>query len=297
MGSASGNGKRSRYGRLLARLAAWAAFAFATHQLIHRYLFDVGPVPGPGLVTLLLQALAVAAAAMLLILALHPRHVIGLRGLLAAAVWASLVVFGHYLSHLSMSEVEATLAALREGMGMGALAMSAITLAILLGLPFVPSVEMGLLMMTVFGREGAVAAWLATIAGLSLAFAAGRYMPSAAASRWLERQGLIAPHDEAPAPGPALERLLDRTRIGRAGGRVASFLLSHRYLLFAALINLPGNSVLGGGGGIALVCGFSRLYRWPWFVLTTGLASLPIPLLVFSGLIRVDEWLAVLAGR
>jgi hypothetical protein len=180
-------------------------------------------------------------------------------------------------------------------MGMGALLASALMLALLLGLPFVPSVEMGLMMMAVFGREGAVGAWLATIAGLSLAHAAGRYMPANRLHRWLVRHGLL-PADRTPGKSP-MTYLLERLHLSvKKSHRIGAFLLRHRYLLFAALINMPGNSVLGGGGGIALICGFSRLYRWPLFLLTVALASLPIPLLVFFGLIRVDEWLAALGG-
>ena len=54
--------------------------------------------------------------------------------------------------------------------------------------------------------------------------------------------------------------------------------------------------MLGGGGGIALMSGFARLYRWPWFILTVALASMPIPFLVFFGLIPVEDWLAALGG-
>lgn len=277
-------------------IAAWTAFVLVAHELIHLFLWEVGPVPGRGMATLALQATFASLGAVGLIVALHPLHVIRLRTVLATAVWVTLIVFGHYLAHLPQPEIRETLEALREGLGMGALLASAATLALLLGVPFVPSVEMGLLMMAVFGHQGAIAAWLATIAGLSLAFAAGRYMPVSAISKWLARQGLAVPADGEPAPGPALEELMGKSRLGRAGGRLGGYLLRHRYLLFAVLINLPGNSLLGGGGGIALVSGFTRLYKWPWFVLTTALASLPIPLLVFLGLIRVEEWLSVIGN-
>lgn len=272
---------------------AWGGFAFAAHALIHRYLFDIGPIPGAGLAVLAAQALAAATGAVVLLIALRPGHFINLRGVLATAIWVTLIVLGHYLSHLDTPGIRETLAALRDGMGMGALLMSAVTLAILLGLPFVPSVEMGLLMMAVFGPNGAIAAWLATIVGLSMAYGAGMYMPDDWLRRWLETHGLTAVRDGS---GRALVTMLRRSRLGRSGGRLGTLLLRHRYLLFAALINMPGNSVLGGGGGIALVSGFARLYRWPLFILTVALASTPIPLLVFFGLISVEDWLARLGG-
>lgn len=256
----------------------------------------MGPVPGAGLKVLAAQAAAITVATVALLAVRQPNHLITVRATLATAIWVCLIVLGHYLSHLDPAETRATLAALREAMGMGALLTSAVMLALLLGLPFVPSVEMGLMMMLVFGRQGAVAAWLATVAGISLAYAAGRYMPADRLHHWLNRHGLLST-EQVPGQSAVTTRFLERMRLlhGKTH-HVGAFLMRHRYLLFAALINMPGNSVLGGGGGIALICGFTRLYRWPWFLLTVALASLPIPLLVFLGLIRVDRWLAVLGG-
>ena len=275
--------------------AIWTGFVLVAHEATHRFLPVTEPVPGPGLKMLAVQVVAITLATLILLAVRQPTHLITLRAVLATAIWVSLIVLGHYLAGLEAGAIRDTLTALREGLGMGALVASALMLAVLLGLPFVPSVEMGLLMMTVFGREGAVAAWLATIAGLSLAHAAGRYMPADQVHHWLDRHGLLPARGD-PDKSPMAD-MLERLHLSeRRSHRVASFLLRHRYVFFAALINMPGNSVLGGGGGIALVSGFARLYRWPWFLLTAALASTPIPLLVFFGLIRVDEWLAALGG-
>jgi hypothetical protein len=291
----SKNPERVAFGRIALSAAIWVAFAVITHEFVHRFVPVVGPVPGPGLTLLGAQALVISAATLILLAIRQPAHLISLRGFMATVIWVSLIVFGHYLTHLDSAAIRETLAALHSGMGMGALLASAFMLAVLLGLPFVPSVEMGLMMMTVFGREGAIAAWLATIAGLSLAHAAGRYMPADRVHHWLDRYGLLSANRDPEKP--VMDELLERLHLSeKKGHRIGTFLLRHRYLLFAALINLPGNSVLGGGGGIALICGFTRLCRWAPFILTVALASLPIPLLVFLGLIRVDEWLAALGG-
>jgi hypothetical protein len=294
--STSGKGENIRIGRLALSAAVWLAFIIAAHEIAHVVLPVTGPVPGAGLKTLLAQSAAISLGAVVLIVARQPGHRVTLRAVLATLIWVGLIVLGHYLSHLDAGSIRQTLAELREAMGMGALLTSALMLALLLGLPFVPSVEMGLMMMLVFGRYGAVAAWLATIAGISLAYAAGRYMPADRMHHWLRSHG-INPDSENAGREPAISALVDKAWAGRGrAGRIAAFLASHRYLLFALLINMPGNSVVGGGGGIALICGFTRLYRWPWFILTVALASLPIPLLVFFGLIRVDRWLAALGG-
>jgi hypothetical protein len=292
---ASAEKRRTNWRRIALGIGLWIAYAAAAHAVVHRYLFDVGPVPGPGLYTLGAQALAVSLGALVLLGLPRPPHLINPRAIVAVSVWVALIVFGHYLAHLDTPEIRATLVALRGSMGIPALIVCAFLLALMLGVPFVPSVEMGLLVMAVFGPMGAAAAWLATIAGLSMAFAAGRYMPTAWVRGWLERQGLFP--EDAGGAEEAVAAMLEGSRLSsRIGGRIAGFLLRHRYLLFAVLINMPLNSVLGGGGGIALVCGFSRLYRWRWFLLTTALASLPIPLLVFIGFLRVDDILMALMG-
>lgn len=291
----SGNPKRLGVGRLAVSAAIWVAFFLLAHEAGHRFLPVTGPVFGDGLKVLGVQALVLTLAVLALMALRQPIHLFTPRAVLAIAIWLALLVLGHHLSHLDAGTVRATLVDLRAGMGMGALLACALMLAVLLGLPFVPSVEMGLMMMAVFGREGAVAAWLATVAGLSMAHAAGRYMPPDRVQHWLDRYGL-GPED-GDSGKSRVTGLLARLHLSKdKARRIGVFLLGHRYLLFAALINMPGNSVLGGGGGIALVGGFARLYSWPGFLLTVALASLPIPLLAFLGLIAVDEWLAALGG-
>ena len=74
---------------------------------------------------------------------------------------------------------------------------------------------------------------------------------------------------------------------------LGSFVLKHRYLALAVLFNLPGNYFLGGGGGIALVCGASRCIPRKTFLLTVVLATSPVPLLAFFGLIQLETLLQI----
>jgi hypothetical protein len=81
--------------------------------------------------------------------------------------------------------------------------------------------------------------------------------------------------DLAPlGPEERLEFLLRNAPSG-----IVPFLVRHRYLILAVLFNLPGNSILGDGGGIGLVAGMSRLFRFPRYVLLVCLAITPLPLL------------------
>jgi hypothetical protein len=63
-----------------------------------------------------------------------------------------------------------------------------------------------------------------------------------------------------------------------APARWVPFLLRHRYIALALLINTPGNVVLGGGGGIAFAAGASRLFSTGGFLVTIVLAVAPVPL-------------------
>ena len=56
--------------------------------------------------------------------------------------------------------------------------------------------------------------------------------------------------------------------------------MRHRYLAVAVALSIPGNSVIGGGGGISLVAGMSRLFGFSRFVLTLAVAVAPVPLLI-----------------
>jgi hypothetical protein len=75
--------------------------------------------------------------------------------------------------------------------------------------------------------------------------------------------------------------------------RFWSFLSRYRYLTIAVLFNIPGNYLIGGGGGISLACGISRRISWKWFLLTVVLAVSPVPLLAFFGVIQLETFLGI----
>lgn len=71
-------------------------------------------------------------------------------------------------------------------------------------------------------------------------------------------------------------------------GRLAALLLNRKHIAPAACLNFPGNSILGGGGGLALLCGLSRQFTWHGFVLTVAIATSPIPVLVLAGWLDLE---------
>ena len=69
--------------------------------------------------------------------------------------------------------------------------------------------------------------------------------------------------------------LLDRAPPG-----LLNLALRRRYLALALAVNVPGNSIIGGGGGIMLLAGMSGLFAPVPTALAVILAVSPVPLAV-----------------
>ncbi len=176
--------------------------------------------------------------------------------------------------------------------GRSVLIAGGIIYILLLSLPFVPGVELGVLLMCAFGKEGIVFVYLSTVAGLCLAFLIGRLVPKSWVRVGLEKIGLSR-FDLNQFDG--IENIADQLHTGHKffPGRLWSFLVKYRYLAIAVLINLPGNYILGGGGGISLACGTSQSVSWKWFLLTIVLAVSPVPLLAYLGILQLEAFFVV----
>ncbi|MEQ9260737.1 MAG: hypothetical protein RIG84_16750 [Roseovarius sp.] len=158
--------------------------------------------------------------------------------------------------------------------------LAALLYTLALAVPFVPGVEIGLALIVLLGAPIVPLVYLCTVSGLMIAFLVGRVVPMgvlvalARDLRLARLEGLLTRFDAVPKP----ERL-DFVLASARGGH-GRRLLRYRYLAVAAAINLPGNFLLGGGGGIAMLCGMSRLFSPPVFALTVMVAVAPVPLLV-----------------
>lgn len=158
---------------------------------------------------------------------------------------------------------------------------SAITYVVAMTLPFVPGIEIGLAIMLMTGPEGVLFVYVCTLLALSMAFAAGRFVPMRLLARffgWL-RLARARRLIEDLASRPASARLDDLMAQAPDRGWTRR-LLRHRHLAVAVLINLPGNAVIGGAGGIAMIAGMSHLFRFPAFLLTMAVAITPVPILL-----------------
>lgn len=147
-------------------------------------------------------------------------------------------------------------------------------------LPFVPGVEIGIGLMVVFGPPIVPLVYGSTLVALSLSFLAGRLIPQRAIISGFVTLGLERP-SRLLEESQSLE-VRDRLRwlLRKAPGRALPWLLRFRYVALMLLLNLPGNAALGGGGGIAMMSGFCRLFSFVGFVAAVALAVAPVPLLI-----------------
>jgi hypothetical protein len=157
---------------------------------------------------------------------------------------------------------------------------TAVLYALLLAVPFVPGVEIGIALIVMLGPRIAFLVYLCTLAGLSLSFFLGRLIPLAALMQLatdfkLKRTRQLLEDMEALGARERLNML-----IGRARGPLLTSLLRRRYLALAVAFNIPGSYIFGGGGGIALFAGASRLFSVTGFCITLVLAVAPVPVAV-----------------
>lgn len=162
--------------------------------------------------------------------------------------------------------------------------MAVLVYMVCMMLPFVPGMEIGLALMVVFGPPIVPLVYGATVLALSLSFLLGRLVPQSSIILILESIQL----NRLARLFAELHSLDRQDRLPwllrHAPGRFAPLLLKFRYLALMLLFNLPGNAVLGGGGGIAMTAGFSRIYSFGGFVAAVALAVSPVPfIIIFTG--------------
>lgn len=146
--------------------------------------------------------------------------------------------------------------------------------ACLLAIPFVPGAEIGFLLLVLFGAPMAAPVYGATVAGLLLAYLIGRLVPRDVLERALARLSLGGLPDVA-------ERIAATDGPVASRGPILARLLRWRCCVLIVLVNTPGNTVLGGGGGIAMAAGMSGLFGLPRFLASIAVAVAPVPAFVF----------------
>lgn len=195
-----------------------------------------------------------------------------------------LIVAGNYLTHAITSALAFDIRPSNEDAVHRTILIAATLYLVLLAIPFVPGAEIGLALIAMLGPSIALLVYLCTVVGLTISFIVGRFIPLAMLIGIVERLGLMRTTVFLKSVEPLNGQQRLELLINKAPTRFLPFLLRHRYLALAVALNLPGNFIVGGGGGITLFAGVSRLFSTPAFLLTVGLAVSPVPLAaVFLG--------------
>ena len=185
-------------------------------------------------------------------------------------------LFARWLGHQLEIEVRPS----NDQMIHGIIIISLVVYTVLIAIPFVPSVEVGWGLMLLLGADLAPLVYLFTVVGLSASYIVGRLIPESRLQTFLEEFSLT----RASQLVGKLKTLDTEQRLSlllaRAPAKFIPTLVRHRYLAVAVALNIPGNTVIGGGGGISLVAGMSRLFGFCRFVLTLAVAVAPVPLLI-----------------
>jgi len=187
-----------------------------------------------------------------------------------------------YGAHLLLGWFSARTADIHPGAQIGMLLVLLSIYALLIALPFVPGIEIGLMLLAVEGAWIAPWLYLATTAGLLFAYGVGEWLPYARLHRILAdlhmRRACALLDRIHPLSREERVLLLRDT----APKWLRPLISRYRYLFVAAVINLPGNAVIGGGGGILFLTGLSRLFKPAGVVLTVALAVMPVPMAVWA---------------
>jgi hypothetical protein len=163
----------------------------------------------------------------------------------------------------------------------GVFGMLLLVYILLMAIPFVPGVEIGISLMMLEGGTAAPFVYLGTLAGLSIAYFVGRTVDCVVFKKVAIDLRLTSMSDliDKITPMSGEERLqLVHQNLPKW---MPSAVIRYRYVSLALLLNLPGNAVIGGGGGLALIAGFSGLYAPRSTVLTLALAVSPVPIMVY----------------
>lgn len=201
--------------------------------------------------------------------------------LLFVLIVVSVNVGGTWLTH----QIEFQLFPRHDSMLQFMVLGSTLLYVLLMTIPFMPGIEIGLALMILLGNKGALLIYLCTVMALTISFIIGRKTPPRLIKRLLDWFQLY----RASALVAQLEPLEQQQRLKllyeKAPRKLVPFLLRHRYVAILVILNLPGNALIGGGGGIGVIAGMSNIIPFGVFTLLVAVAVAPVPLLFYFGVI------------
>lgn len=201
-----------------------------------------------------------------------------LRRAAVVLVYALLLVGGWYLGGFLMELSDIKILPITEPAIHKIIMASTAIFVAASAFPFVPGAEIGLGMIFILGGRIAPLVYMSMVVALTISFLVGLLVPARISAAFFNSVGLSKARDlvtrlDRCGPEKRIELLF-----ANAPGPISRLLVKHRYIALMALINTPGNSLIGGGGGIAFAAGLSRLFTLPRFLATIALAVAPVPL-------------------
>jgi hypothetical protein len=151
--------------------------------------------------------------------------------------------------------------------------------ALCMMLPFMPAIELGLVLLAMLDIQGVLMLYLVTVVALITSYSIGRLIPVHVLKKLFEFLHFTKASELLCSAEVCDETEQINRFIEHAPKRWFPFLLRHRYWVFAVAINTPGNMIIGGAGGIAMMSGLSRLFGFRQFALTLLIAVSPLPIL------------------
>lgn len=200
------------------------------------------------------------------------------RRLFVLTLYAGLITLGWWISTQWDRLEGAQISSMDPAMMFQIVAVALIVFVITSAMPFIPGAEIGFGLMVLFGGKVALLVYGAMISALTLSYLIGALVPA----EWIVRFFRYLGFNRATRLAEELAARERHMRIdylmANAPPRWVPMLLRHRYLAMIVLLNVPGNSLVGGGGGLALAAGMSGLFRFHRFFLTLLIAVAPVPL-------------------
>lgn len=155
----------------------------------------------------------------------------------------------------------------------------------LLAMPFVPGAEIGIALLAGFGAAIAPLIYVCTVAAMMLAFTIGRFLPITTLEGLFRILRLSRAADLVARAAPLSKDERLAMLLEGQSKRTVTIALRYRYVAMALAVNMPGNSLIGGGGGIMIMAGLSGIFTPLATFVTIIIAVSPVPLAVmFLGL-------------
>lgn len=199
---------------------------------------------------------------------------------LRIAALVALVVMATWGAHMVRDALDLQIMPANEQQVHRAIMIGVVAYVGLLAIPFVPGAEIGLAMLSAFGAAIAPLVYVATVLSLCISYALGRMLPMTALASLLAFLQMRRAADLVARAAPLSQDARLALRLDGTPPSMMTLAVRRRYVALALALNVPGNALVGGGGGIALLAGMSGLFASVPTVLVFAIAVSPVPLAI-----------------